>query len=198
MKGGLKGKALASLVFIALWLDGSFYPLILLPFLYLLVYAREGLGTIGFGRSRLGRSMLLGLGVVLCVSVVYYPIFIHYLPKRHGEGASLSALLIDLAWYPLYEEVAYRGFFLGLFADPEEGLSRRNLVLNLIQALLFVAVHRNHISAGLYLLLIPVFVLGFSMGLVFLTTRNIAGCAVGHSLINGVAHLLRVYTVKGW
>lgn len=193
MKEGLKGKALASLVFIALWLDGSFSPIILLPFLYVIMYAREGLATIGFSGSGLGKSTLLGLGVGLGVSVVYYPIFIHYLPRRAWEGASLSALFIDLVWYPFYEEVAYRGFFLGSFADRGEALSRRNIALNLIQALLFVAVHRNHISAGLSLLLIPVFALGFSMGLVFLMTRNIAGCAFGHSLLNGAAHLLQFF-----
>jgi len=192
---GLKGKVLAFLVFVALWLDGSFYPLILLPILFVLLYEREGLGKIGLGGSGLSRSLLLGAGVGTAVSAIYYPIFVHYLSRRMWEGLGLLALFTDLVWYPLYEEVAYRGFFLGSFANPGEGFSGRNLSLNLVQALFFVLVHQNHIRAGLWLLLIPVFALGFAMGLVFLRTRNIAGCVLGHSFVNGVAHVFRILTV---
>ena len=195
MNQGLRGKAIAFLVFVALWLDGSFYPLILLPLLFVLLFERESLGKIGLGGSGLRRSLLLGTGVGSAVSSIYYPVFVHYLPKRMWEGLGLFALLTDLVWYPLYEEVAYRGFFLGSFADLGEGFSGRNLVLNLVQALFFVLVHQNHIRAGLWLLLIPIFALGFCMGLVFLRTRNIAGCVLGHSLVNGVAHLFRILTV---
>ena len=186
---------MAFLVFVALWLDGSFYPLILLPFLFVLLYEREGLGEIGLGGSGLRRSLLLGAVVGSAVSAIYYPVFVHYLPGRTWGGLGLFALFTDLVWYPLYEEVAYRGFFLGAFADPGEGFSGRSLALNLVQALFFVLVHQNHIRAGLWLLLIPVFALGFSMGLVFLRTRNIAGCVLGHSLVNGVAHVFRILTV---
>ncbi len=191
----MKGKALTFLVFVALWLDGAFYPLILLPLLFVLLYEREGLGKIGLGGSGLRRSLLIGVVVGSAVSVIYYPVFIHYLPRRTWEDLGLFALLNDLVWYPLYEEIAYRGFFLGSFADLDEGFSRRNLALNLVQALFFVMVHQNHIRAGLWLLLVPVFVLGFSMGLVFVRTRNIVGCVLGHSLVNGVAHLFRILTV---
>lgn len=196
MNRGLRGKALAFLVFVALWLDGSFYPLILLPLLFVLLYEREGLGKIGLGGMGLRRSLLLGAGVGSAVSVIYYPVFVHYLPRRTWEGLGLLALLTDLVWYPLYEEVAYRGFFLGSFADLGEGFSWRNLALNLVQALFFVLVHQNHIRAGLWLLLIPVFALGFAMGLVFLRTRNLAGCILGHSLANGVAHVFRILTIR--
>lgn len=195
MNRGLKGKILAFLVFVALWLDGSFYPLILLPFLFILLYEREGLGKIGLGGSGLHRSLLLGAGVGSAVSVIYYPIFVYYLPRRAWEGLGLFALFTDLLWYPLYEEVAYRGFFLGSFADPGEGFSRRNIALNLIQALFFVLVHQNHIRAGMFLLLIPIFMLGFAMGLTFLRTGNIAGCILGHSLVNGVAMMFRILTM---
>lgn len=195
MNRGLRGKALAFLVFVALWLDGSFYPLILLPLLFVLLYEREGLGKIGLGGSGLSRSLLLGVVVGSVVSVIYYPVFVHYLPRRAWEGLGLLALFTDLIWYPLYEEVAYRGFFLGSFADPGEELSGRNLALNLVQALFFVLMHQNHIRAGLWLLLIPVFALGFAMGLVFIRTRNIAGCVLGHSLVNGVANVFRILTV---
>ncbi len=195
MNRGLKGKVLAFLVFVALWLDGSFYLLILLPFFFVLLYEREGLGKIGLGGSELRRSLLLGAVVGSAVSAIYYPIFVHYLSKRTWEDLGPLTLFTDLIWYPLYEEVAYRGFFLGSFADPSEGFSGRNLALNLAQALFFVLVHQNHIRAGLWLLLIPVFALGFAMGLVFLRTRNIAGCVLGHDLVNGVAMMFRIMTM---
>lgn len=178
----------------ALWLDGSFYPLLLLPLAFVLYYERESLAKIGLGGSGLRESVFLGLGVGLAVSVVSYPIFIHYLSRRLRTSQGLIDLLVDLVWYPVYEEVSYRGFFLGSFADLEKGFSVRNLGLVLTQAIFFVLVHQNHISASLYLLLIPVFLLGFSMGLVFLKTRSIAGCILGHSLINLVGHLLSSLT----
>jgi membrane protease YdiL (CAAX protease family) len=185
-----KARVLAALVFMALWLDGSFYPLLLLPFAFVLYYEREGLAKIGLGGSGLRESVFLGLGVGLAVSVVSYPIFIHYLSRRLSTSPGLIDLLVDLVWYPVYEEVSYRGFFLASFADLEESFSVRNLGLVLVQAIFFVLVHQNHILAGLYILLIPVFLLGFSMGLVFLKTRSIAGCILGHSLINLVGHFL--------
>jgi len=181
---------LAALIFIALWLNGSFYPLLLLPLAFVLYYEKESLAKIGLGRSELRESVYLGLGVGLMVSMVYYPIFIHYILRMQGKSPDLILLFVDLVWYPVYEEIAYRGFFLGSFADLEEGFSVRNLGLVLLQAVFFVFVHQNHISAGLYLLLIPIFFLGFSMGLVFLKTRSIAGCILGHSLVNVVGHIL--------
>ena len=189
MSPGLKRGTAAFIVFVALWLDGSFYPLILLPFLYLTLYERRSPEAIGFSRSRLHLSALLGLGAGAAISLLYYPIFVHYLSRRQWGGLSPLALLTDVVWYPLYEEVAYRGFFLGMFAGSGGGLTQRNLALNLIQTLFFVSVHQNHIREGLPLLLIPVAAIGLAMGLVFLRTRNIAGCVVGHGLLNGVAHL---------
>jgi membrane protease YdiL (CAAX protease family) len=185
-----KARVLAALVFIALWLDGSFYPLLLLPLAFVLYYERESLAKIGLGGSGLRESVSLGLGVGLAVSVVSYPIFIHYLSRRLRTSPGLIDLLVDLVWYPVYEEVSHRGFFLASFADLEEEFSVRNLGLVLVQAFFFVLVHQNHISVGLYLLLIPVFLLGFFMGLVFLKTRSISGRILGHSLVNLVGHLL--------
>ncbi len=194
MNREFRDKALAFLVFVILWLDGSFYPLILLPILFVLFYEREGLGKIGLGILGLRRSLFLGVGVGSAISVIYYPIFVHYLLSRTWEDLGLLALFTDLVWYPLYEEVAYRGFFLGSFADPVEGFSRRNITLNLVQALFFVLVHQNHIRAGMFLLLIPILMLGFAMGLTFLGTRNISGCILGHSLVNGIAMIFRILT----
>ncbi len=185
----LKGGTAAFLVFVALWLDGSFYPMILLPFLYLILYEKRSLEAIGFSRSGLRLSALLGLGAGFAIAILYYPIFVHYLSRRQWRGMSPLTLFTDIVWYPLYEEIAYRGFFLGMFTGSERLFTRRNVALNLVQTLFFVSVHHSHIREGLLLLLIPVSALGFAMGLVFLRTRNVAGCIVGHTLLNGVAHL---------
>ena len=48
----------AFVVFV-LWLDGWFYPLVLLPFLYVVLVDRRGLGWIGFRGRSLFRSGLL-------------------------------------------------------------------------------------------------------------------------------------------
>ena len=104
-------------------------------------------------------------------------------------NGGLRVILTDLVWFPLYEEVSYRGFFLGVFAR-RGGYTTVNLALNLAQALLFVSVHHHHVSAGLPLLLIPIFLLGLLNGLVFLRSWNVVGCVLGHVLVNGLALLL--------
>jgi len=178
-------------VFLALWLDGSFYPLILLPLVFIKLYDKRRLSCIGLGVRRLGLSLVLGAGAGLLVEAAYYPIFLNYLGIRPASPIGVSVILTDLVWYPLYEEVSYRGFFLGFFARRGRTISGVNLTLNLVQALLFVSVHRHHVSAGFPLLLIPVFHLGFLNGLVFLRSWNVAGCVLGHSFVNGLGLLLQ-------
>ena len=177
------------LVFLALWLDGSFYPLIALPFLFIKLYCKEDLSRIGLGTRRLPLSLALGVVGGILVSAVYYPIHLRYLGRRPVTPLGAVSILTDVVWYPLYEELSYRGFFLGFFAGRGRGLS--NHVLNLVQALMFVSVHRHHVSAGFPLLLIPVFLVGFVNGLVFLRSRNVAGCVVGHALLNGLSLLIQ-------
>jgi len=179
------------MVFIALWLDGKFYPLLLLPLLFVKLYDKGSLSSIGVGSRHLGISLGLGAGAGLISIASYYPVFLHYLGMRPASPLGLGVILTDLVWYPLYEEVSYRGFFLGVFARRGRLTSGVNLALNLVQALLFVSVHRHHVSAGVPLLLIPVFILGFVNGLVFLGSWNVAGCVLGHALVNGLAHLLQ-------
>lgn len=188
---------LALLVFLALWLDGKFYPLILLPLLFTTFYDRRSLSSIGVGARRLGLSLGLGAGAGMLLVAAYYPIFLHYLGRRSASPLEMGVIFTDLIWFPLYEEVSYRGFFLGVYARRDGATSRFNLALNLVQTLLFVSVHHHHVSAGLPFLLIPVFVLAFLNGLVFLASRNIAGCVLGHALVNGVALLLQSVSAGG-
>lgn len=83
--------------------------------------------------------------------------------------------------------------FLPRLAKEGGDFSRHNLGLNLLQSLLFVLVHRHHISAGFPFLLIPVLLLGFLNGLVFLRSRNVTGCIVGHAIVNGTAWLMQTW-----
>jgi membrane protease YdiL (CAAX protease family) len=181
----------ALLVFFALWVNGSFYPLILLPLVFTRYYCGESLSRIGIRSQRLQRSLILGLLAGLLVLAAYYPIFLLYRGVRAAPIPYVWLILIDVAWYPLYEEISYRGFFLGFLAKESVDFSSYNLGLNLLQTLLFVSVHHHHVSAEFPFLLIPVFILGFLNGLVFLRSRNVLGCIIGHAVVNGTAWLVQ-------
>ncbi|MGD2200042.1 MAG: CPBP family intramembrane metalloprotease [Candidatus Bathyarchaeota archaeon] len=182
-------RILAALVFLALWLNGSFYPLILLPLLFVKAVLKEELSHTGLSTEAIPPSLILGLIAALLVLIAYYPIHLTYQMLR-AKPIVAWAIFTDIVWYPVYEEVAYRGFFLGYYSDKGAVLSTRNLALNLIQTALFTAVHHGHVRAGFPLLLIPVFLLGFLNGIVFLRTRSILGCVVGHAVVNGAAMLM--------
>ncbi|MGD2141978.1 MAG: CPBP family intramembrane metalloprotease [Candidatus Bathyarchaeota archaeon] len=180
---------LAALVFLALWLNGSFYPLILLPPVFVKAIMREELSNIGFRTGKIVRSLVWGLFASLSVLAAYYLVYLSHNGLKIRSVDTWS-IFTDALWYPVYEEVAYRGFFLGYFSKESDPLMVRNLVLNITQTLLFTVIHRHHVAAGFPLLLIPVFLLGFLNGFVFLKTQNIAGCVAGHSLVNVVALLM--------
>ncbi|MCW3991689.1 MAG: hypothetical protein NWE79_03200 [Candidatus Bathyarchaeota archaeon] len=95
-------------MFLALWLDGKFYPLILLPLLFIKLYDKRSLYSIGVGVRRLGLSLELGVGAGLLSVAAYYPVFLHYLGRRPAPPIGLGVILTDLVWFPLYEEVTYR------------------------------------------------------------------------------------------
>jgi len=126
------------LVFFVLWVNGSFYPLILLPFVFTRDHCGESLSRIGIGRRRLQKSLILGLLAGFLVLMAYYPIFILYRGLRAAPIPSVWSMLIDVVWYPLYEEVSCRSFFLGFLAKEGGDFFRHNLGLNLLQSLLFV------------------------------------------------------------
>lgn len=188
----LIGKIFPALIVFLLWLDGWFYPLLLLPFLYVTVVEKKGLDFLGFRREKLDMSVLLGLGVVAVLVLVYLPIFFYYRTGSPlGTLMSLYIIFTDVLWYPLYEEVAYRGFFLSHFIGPNDSyFSAKELLLNLSQAMLFLSIHHKYVTLGQPLILIPVFMLGFLNGLMFLKTRNLIGCIFSHSIINCIALLL--------
>jgi len=126
------------LVFFVLWVNGSFYPLILLPFVFTMYHCGESLSRIGIGRRRLQKSLSLGRLAGFLVLVHTIRLLFSTGVVRAAPIPSVWSMLIDVVWYPLYEEVSYRGFFLGFLAKEGGNFSRHNLGLNLLQSLLFV------------------------------------------------------------
>jgi membrane protease YdiL (CAAX protease family) len=184
----------AFVVFV-LWLDGWFYPLVLLPLLYVKFVDRSGLKWIGFRGRNLFSSGLLGVCSSLGVILVWYLFFAYYLPPLESVSVSPYVLFTDVFWYPFYEEVAYRGFALSYLVPREMSVfSLRSLVGNLAQALLFVSIHHRYVTSGAPLFLVPVLLLGLANGFIFLKTRNIFGCFLCHSLANTLALLIPLLT----
>ncbi len=185
------GKVLPALIFIALWMDGWIYPLLLLPVFYVLLVEKKRLGWLGFGKARFWLSVSGGVAVAAVLSLVYVGTFLYYLPVFERLPHTPWTVFTDVLWYPLYEEIAYRSFFLAHFGNPGvSGISRRNLLANLSQSLLFLSIHWHHVVSGMPLVLIPVFMLGVLNGFLFLRTRSLYGCLLSHSALNGFALLI--------
>ena len=183
-------KIFPALIFFSLWLDGWFFPIILLPIVYVLIVEKKSLGWLGFSRDKLYFSLSSGVVKALVLSAAYYPIFLNYLDIMKTGTVTIYSIFLDVVWYPIYEEVTYRSFLFSHFAEADQSyLSSRNLTVNLFQSLLFLSIHKHHFSTPLVLL--PVFFLGLVNGFLFLKTRNIYGCIVSHSALNGFALLLK-------
>lgn len=191
--------AVAILVTIALWSNGWFYPLILLPFLYVKWVANKSFRWIGFRKETVFYSAFLGGLLSFVVVLVWYPIFVYYLPLLENVSITLYTLFTDIVWYPFYKEVTYRGFILAhLIIDKSNVFSARNLAANFMQTGLFLSVHYKFIASNTLLFFVPAFFLGIVSGLIFLKTRNIFGCILCHSLTNGTAHLITILLGKGF
>jgi len=183
-------KVIPAIILFSLWLDGWFFPLILLPIVYVLFVEKKSLGWLGFSRHEIWFSLVIGVLISLVLCGMYYPIFIYYFPMIRMEIITLYSIFLDVIWYPTYEEVTYRSFALSHFAKLDRTyLYPRNLIVNIFQSLLFLSIHKHHFSAPLVLL--PIFFAGFVNGFLFLKTRNIYGCIASHSALNGFALLLR-------
>ena len=181
-----------ALIFFSLWLDGWFFPLILLPFLYVLLVEKKDAQWLGFRKQESKSSIYLSLLVSVFLMVTYYPIFLYYFSLIEKQLPSAYDVFTDVIWYPFYEEVAYRSFFLVHFAVFDcSSLSKRNLLVNLLQSLLFLFVHMHLIRSGTPMVLVLVFLLALLNGFLFLRTRNIFGCLLSHCVINSFAWFLR-------
>jgi len=184
-------KIIPAFILFSLWLDGWFFPLILLPILYVLLIEKKSLGWLGFSGRELWLSTVISALIAFVLIGLYYPIFLHYFSYMlQRETIDNYGIFLDVVWYPVYEEICYRSFALTHFAEPDKShASTRNIIVNLIQSLLFLSVHKHHFSTPL--VLVPIFFLGLLNGFLFLKTRNISGCIVSHSALNSFALLLR-------
>ena len=184
-------KIVPGFIVFVLWLNGWFFPLILLPLFYVILVEKKSWDWLGFSIRNLRPSLVLSILIIFVLIGVYSPIFVHYLSDMLNRGRfNLYDVFLDVVWYPVYEEITYRSFALSHFANLDESYhSSKNLIVNVTQSLLFLSIHKHHFS--LSLVLIPVFLLAFLNGILFLRTRNICGCIVSHSVLNGFALLLR-------
>lgn len=174
----------------SLWLDSWFFPLILLPIVYVLFVEKKSLGWLGFSRYEIRFSLGMGVMIALVLSGMYFPVFLYYLHIVKMEIVTINSIFLDVVWYPIYEEVTYRSFVFSHFAKLDRScLSRRNLIVNIFQSFLFLSIHKHHFSTPLVLL--PVFFLGLTNGFLFQKTKNIYGCIVSHSALNGFALFLK-------
>jgi len=184
-------KVIPAIIFFALWLDGWFFPLILLPIVYVLFVEKKSLDWLGFTRHEIRFSLGVGVIIALVLSGMYYPVFLYYLHIWKMEIVTIYSIFLDVVWYPIYEEATYRSFVFSHFAKFDKSFfSPRNLMVNIFQSFFFLSIHKHHFSVPLVLFL--VFFLGFMNGLLFLRTRNIYGCIASHSALNGFALLLRL------
>jgi len=187
-------KVIPAFIFSSLWLDGWFFPLILLPIIYVVFVEKKSLSWLGFSRHKIRVSLAAGVLIAFVLIRMYYPIFLYYLPVMKMEMFTFYSVFLDVVWYPTYEEVSYRSFGLSHFAKLDDScFSSRNIVVNIFQSLLFLSVHKHHFSV--LLVLLPVFFLGFMNGFLFLKTRNIFGCIASHSALNGLALFIK-YVVQ--
>lgn len=184
-------KAIPFVIVIALWLNGWFYPLLLVPILYVMVFEKRGPYFIGFELSKIRRSAALGLIAGNLLSLVYLALFIFYRVAFQPIGEiDWSILFTSMVWYSLYDEIVYRGFFLSHFSDVNESvLSARGLFVNILQTLLFISAPIKVLTIGEPLVLLLFSLLGFVNGLIFMKTRNLAGCILSHSIVIGSAWL---------
>ena len=191
LRRSLLETAFPAFIVFALWLDGWFYPLILLPLLYVMLVDRKGLKYIGFHGENLSISGLLGVCSSLGIILVWYLFFVYYSPSLEDFTVTAYVLFEDVIWYPFYEEVAYRGFALAYLVPKKTSIfGLRSLVGNFAQALLFISVHHRYVTSGTPLFLVPLLLMGLANGFIFLKTRNISGCFLCHSLTNTLGLLI--------
>lgn len=143
---------------------------------------------------------VVGMGIVLSEFVnlirVVLP-FNDYLTiifdRMHSAGISTIILIVIVG--PIVEEVVYRGIIL-------EGLQRKykESFSIILSALIFGAIHLNIYQ------FVPAFVLGLLFGYIYMKTKCLTLCVLGHALNNSMyfifVHLLSIniegYTLNGF
>jgi hypothetical protein len=67
-------KIVPGFIVFVLWLNGWFFPLILLPIPYVLLIEKKGLNWLGFTRHDVRSSIIVGVTIALALIGVYFPI----------------------------------------------------------------------------------------------------------------------------
>lgn len=164
-------------------------------------HARQALQSLGFRRSRVGRTLLWVVGLMLVISAINilysYLITVLNLHVQTNDQLLLQeSKVAPLTTYatlfaavfiaPFCEEVFFRGF---VFPGLRRGMSVGWAIL--ISSLLFAIAHADPGS-------FPVlFVIGLALALLRWRTRSIWPSILLHSLNNGVAALVIVLTMQG-
>ena len=191
-------KIIPAIIFFCLWLNGWFYPLLLLPILYIFLVEKKNFEWLGFRKEEFKPSILYGLIAFVSAIAIYFPIFLYYLPIFEGKTLTIYNNFTDIIWYPLYEEISYRSWLFVHYADFDNSYrSKRNNTLNILQSILFVFIHWQYIMSGTYLILVVLFIFALLNGFLFLYTRNIVGCILSHVALNGFA-ILSLYCFVLW
>ena len=85
-------KIIPALILFSLWLDGWFFPLILLPIIYVLFVEKKNLGWLGFSRHEIWFSLVIGVLIAFVLSGICYPIFLYYLPMMKREIVTIYSI----------------------------------------------------------------------------------------------------------
>ncbi len=94
-------------------------------------------------------------------------------------GMSLLALFVVSIAAPVAEEIFFRSFLLA-------GLMKRfgAIIATILSSALFAAVHIPSIGIGI---IVPVFILGMALAVIYLWTRSVWSCIIVHGLHNAFA-----------
>jgi membrane protease YdiL (CAAX protease family) len=167
---------------------------------WLLRHRRQGAATIGLGRARVGRILLIALATVpLCylAGAISNALFIATsssgvvgFAKERGEFINVVSV-IPLGWVvPLsifagvYEDIVFRGFLITRL----QALSRSRAVPVIVSSLIFGALH---FTQGLPGMCQTAFV-GAVLAIVAVRSRSIWPCMLAHAAVDTISLLVVV------
>ena len=99
-------KIIPAIIFFYLWLDGWFYPLLLLPILYVYFAEKKDFKCLGFRKDEIKTSISMGLLVSAALIWTYIPIFLLYIicAKKLWLKDFRTITFIHSDWY--YSELS--------------------------------------------------------------------------------------------
>ena len=173
----------------------------ILTLLILLLIYRKDIKTYPKVKKGLDLKILLyGSLFVMAVGIIsgYLMDFINYLFPSFGNGygeiekmltnSSFIAVFVSTCVLaPIMEEIMFRGIILNNL------LSKRSIWYSIIvSSLIFGLIHMNLLQGT------NAFILGIALAIVFIKTRNIYACMVGHFLNNLIATMATYTNFSGF